>query len=192
MEELINQMKKDYDKLFVIDRKEYVRLFEYLEIRTFSKGEVIKNHDEVEVVSRYVHSGEIALYEYKSKDLLCRRIFNPQEIACDFESYWSESNSNILLKAFTDVKVSELAKFKEFEVIESIPEFAKLALRINHRNTKIDHQWRRLHWMDKKEAYKALQRLSSVFSLISVKDISTILNIPERTVFRLRKELTKE
>ena len=192
MEDFIHRMKEDYDNLFKIKLQDYVKLFDYLTIKSYRKGEVIKSHEEIETVSRYIFTGEIALYEYRSKKLLCRRIYNPKETACDFESYWSELKSNLILKAFTDVTVAELSKKKEFEVIEDIPSFSKLALLINHRNAKIDAQWKRLHWMDKEEAYDTLRKLCSVFGLIPVMDISTMLNIPIRTVYRLRNKLHKK
>ncbi|GAB2633484.1 hypothetical protein GCM10026987_34140 [Belliella aquatica] len=185
-------MKEDLDSLLVIDRKEYIKLFQFLKIKSYRKGEVLKSHEELEMVSRYIFSGDIAEYEYRDKKLYCRKIFSAQETACDFESYWSEEKSNITLKAFTDVQVGELHKADEFNVIEYIPVFAKLALKINHRMTKIDQQWKRLHYMEKKDAYNSLQKICRVFGLLQVLEISAILNIPERSVFRIRKELSQE
>jgi signal-transduction protein with cAMP-binding, CBS, and nucleotidyltransferase domain len=118
-------MKEDYDDLVVIDRNEYVKLFQFLKIKNYKKGEVIKSHEEHEIVSRYIFSGDIAEYEYRDSKLYCRKIFSAQETACDFESYWSEEKSDITLKAFTDVQVGELNRADEFKVIEHIPVFAK-------------------------------------------------------------------
>ncbi|WP_229744557.1 hypothetical protein [Belliella aquatica] len=192
MEHLITQMKEDYDDLMIIDHKEYVKLFQFLKIKCYKKGEILKSHDELELVSRYIFKGDIAEYEYRAKKFYCRKVFSAPDTACDFESYRSEETSNITLKAFTDVQVGELQKSDEFSVIEYIPVFAKLALRINHRIAKIDRQWKRLHWLEKKEAYNTLQKLCPVFNQLQVAEISAILNIPERSVFRIRKELANE
>lgn len=191
MDNLVNQMKDDYDRLLVIDYNDYLKLFEYLRIKNYKKGEILKSHDEVEHVYRYIFSGNIALYEYRDKRSLCRRIYNANEIACDFDSYSAEVKSNFIIKAFTDVQVAELNKTDEFKIIENIPAFPKLALKIYHRTIKKEIQWRKLLWMEKRKAYITLQKICPVFNLLNVFEIAAILNLPERSVFRLRKEISQ-
>ncbi len=192
MEELLNQMKEDFDNLLTVDHQDYKLLFQFLQIKNYKKGDILKSHEEVEKVYRYIFSGNIGLYELVENKVFCRRIFNKKEIASDFYSYSAESQSNFIIKAFTDVQIAELNRANESIIIESVPEFPILALKIYQRIIKKEIQWKKLLWMEKRKAYEELKLLCPVFSLLNVIEISAILNLPERTVFRLRKELYKK
>ncbi|SIS59813.1 cAMP-binding domain of CRP or a regulatory subunit of cAMP-dependent protein kinases [Belliella pelovolcani] len=182
-------MKEDYDSILTISFDAYLELFKYLSIRRYKKNEIIKDNSQIEVASRYISKGIIALYDLSLKVPACRRIYSKSETVCDMESYLTESITSSKIVAYTNCIVCELPKENEFKVIDNIPEFAKLALRINHRNATNEFRWRRLAWKNKENAYLELMQLCPDFSSIKVKDICTIIDLPERSIYRLRQKL---
>jgi CRP-like cAMP-binding protein len=186
MDDLVKKMKEDYDSLHAVGREDYLRLGEFLQFRRYPKKEVIRREGIPEDRSRYVFEGVMASYEHESGLPHCRRIYSETDTVCDFESYATGNPSRFSLVALTDCVVCELPKERELEVVAAIPAFGALAIRINQRITVRDSRWKDLLLRGDAEKYASFQRLFPRYGILAVKDIASLLNIPERTMFRLR------
>lgn len=186
MDDLIKKMKEDYDSLHPVSGEDYGRLLDFLDFRRYARRETIRKEGLPEDRSRYVFEGVLAMYCHQSGVPLCRRIFCETDTVCDFESYATGNPSGYSLVALTDCVVCELAKDQELEVIEAIPTFGSLAIRINQRITVRDSQWKDLLLYPDAERYEIFQKRFPRYGILAVKDIASLLNIPERTMFRLR------
>lgn len=187
MEDLINQLKSDYDTLHPIPLESYKKLLAYLKVAKYPKNTVIKHPIIPETTSRYVFSGILGFYESSGESMVCRRIFGPTDTVCDFESYHSGEQSMFCIKAYTDVLLVELTKFNESKILADLHLFAELGVRVNHRIAVRDAAWKKLLWLPPIQRYETLRQLCPLFYKVKVKDIAGMLNLPERTVFRIRK-----
>lgn len=186
MDDLIKKMKEDYDSLHPVGWEDYEKLLGFLEFRRFQKKEVIRKEGMAEDRSRYVFEGVLAMYDHRSGVPQCRRIFSETDTVCDFESYATGNPSRFSLVALTDCVVCDLAKDRELRVVDAIPAFGSLAIRINQRITVRDSQWKDLLLHPDAQRYEMFQKHFPRYGILAVKDIASLLNIPERTMFRLR------
>lgn len=187
MESLMIKMKNDYDSLMVIPFEEYLKLMPYLTFKKYPKNTVLKGILELETKSRYIFDGLIGLFEEKENESICRRIFGVSDTVCDFDSYLHNKKTNQMLIAYTDCLVAEFSKESELKVVEQLKFFAELGLKINHRINSRDEQWKKLYWMNPKERHDHLHKICPHLEAIKIKQICGILNLPERTVSRLRE-----
>lgn len=181
------KMKNDYDSLMVIPLEEYLKLMPYLTFKKYPKNTVLKGVTEVESLSRYIFEGMIGLYENKEEESVCRRIYCPNDTVCDFESYLSRVKNNLSIITYTECLVAEFSRENEVLVIENLKFFAELGLKINHRITSRDAQWKKLYWLEPVQRYEHLYTICPCLGEVRIKHVCGILNLPERTVSRLRE-----
>lgn len=186
MDDLIKKMKEDYDSLHAVDREDYKRLWNFLQFRRYPRRETIRKEGLSEDRSRYVFEGVLAMYDHRSGMPHCRRIFSETDTVCDFESYATGNPSRFSLVALTDCVVCDLTKDQELRVVDAIPSFGSLAIRINQRITVRDSRWKDLLLQPDALRYEMFQKQFPRYGMLAVKDIASLLNIPERTMFRLR------
>lgn len=187
MEDLLTQLKSDYDSLHPIPRESYTELLPYLRIVKYPKNTLVKSASEIEMTSRYVFSGMLALFEQQEGQEVCRRIFGPSDTACDFESYHQGELTAYSIKAYTDTVAAELSRQDEAAILSQLNFWAALGIRINHRIAARDGQWRKLLWLPPRERYEMLRSLCPQFGMLKIRDIAGMLNLPQRTVFRIRQ-----
>ncbi|MCS4434219.1 hypothetical protein [Aquiflexum gelatinilyticum] len=180
------KMKNDYDSLMVIPLEEYLELMPYLTFKKYPKNTVLKGASDVESVSRYLFEGLIGLFENREEDTVCRRIYCPNDTVCDFDSYLNRAKNNLSLITYTECMVAEFTQENEVLVIKNLKNFAELGLKINHRITSRDAQWKKLYWLEPVQRYDHLYRICPCLGEVKIKDVCGILNLPERTVSRLR------
>lgn len=179
-------IKKDMDSLVEMTIKEYVDFSRYLHIRYYEKNRYIINEGEVEHCYRYILSGIVGLFELKHEKTICRRLFTETDIAIDFESYFYQIPSDFHLKAYTDCIVCELYT-KDVEIVyQNYQRFSKLGTKLTQRCIIRELAWRKMLWNKPSEAYNEFLKLFPKANLIKIKDISGVLNIPERTLNSIR------
>ena len=188
MENFMAQLKADLDTLMIIPYEEYLKLKPYLNITKYPKNVVLKSPTEIESKSRYVFEGLIGLFENSDNKSICRRIFSKSDIVCDFDSYLNEKTTNLSFIAYTDCIVAELTKQNEPLVVNTMKVFAELGIKINHRITSRDNDWKKIYWLKPDKRYDHLYKICPSLTEVKVKDICGILNLPERTVSRLRSK----
>jgi CRP-like cAMP-binding protein len=186
MEELIKKMKLDYDSLHPVAQDDFERLCDFLEFKHYKRKEIIRTNGVVEDKSRYIFEGVLGLYECRSGGPLCRTIYHESDTVCDFESYTTGEPSKFSLVALTECLVCELTKDQELKAIEAIPSFGCLAIRIYQRMMLRNSRWNDLLLQGDAEKYEIFQKLFPKYGVLAVKDIASLLNIPERSMFRLR------
>lgn len=186
MEALIRKMKEDYDSLHLVLLEEYQKLWPFLEIKTYPKKSVLKVPGTTEDRSRYIFEGVIAMYYHDQGNAQCSRIYSKTDTVCDFESYAQAKSSSVSFVALTDCVVCELKVENELAVVDTIPSFGSLAIRINHRITARDCRWKNLLILPNAEKYRKFQEQFPKYGFVSVKDTAALLNIPERTLSRIR------
>ncbi|MFC4875061.1 Crp/Fnr family transcriptional regulator [Negadavirga shengliensis] len=179
-------IKKDLDTLMDISAGEYADLSPYLRIRSYEKNSFIIKEGQVEDHYRYLLSGIIGLFEKIEDKPVCRRLFTETDIAIDFVSYFFQAPSDFHLKAYTDCIVCELNR-KDVDIIyRNFWKFSQLGSRLNQRCIVRELAWRKMLWNKPLETYNEFLRLFPKANMIKIKDISGVLNIPERTLNRLR------
>ncbi|MCL6261462.1 hypothetical protein M3O96_20350 [Aquiflexum sp. TKW24L] len=168
--------------------EEYSDLLPYFNIKAYPKNEILKGFHEVEVLRRYLISGTLALFESQGKKSKCRRIFSKSTLVCDFESYTQERLTNYAIHAYTDCLVCEIPKEIELKILDCPQSLIKLVLRLSHQVVLQNLEWSSIFWLPPEERYRRLPQICPDFALIKIKDICGILNLPERTLHRLREK----
>ena len=166
--------------------EEFNTLLPYFKIRSYRKNEIVKGFDEVETHRRYLISGTLALFERQSESNACRRIYSKSTLVCDFESYANERTTNFTILAYADCLVCEIPKGIELKITDHLDAMTKLILRLSQQELIQNLQWNGILWLPPEERYKRLPQICPDFALIKIKDICGILNLPERTLHRLR------
>lgn len=186
MEEFIAKLKSDMDTLMVIPYDSYLKLWPYLKIIKYPKNMVLKSSTEIETKSRYILEGLIGLFDNTQEESICRRIFTRTDIVCDFDSYLNEKPTDFSFIAYSDCTIAELPKENEPLVLKHMKDFAELGIKINHRITSRDNEWKKIYWLNPEKRCDHLYKICPSLTEVKVKDICGILNLPERTVSRLR------
>jgi len=166
--------------------EEYHDLIPYIKIRKFDKNEVIKGFHQIETQRRYIISGTVALFEKKIKEPICRRIYSKYSMVWDSESFAGERLTNFSIVAYTDCVVCELPKEIDSKFQYSNSSLTKLIFRVSQQALVQNMEWNSILWLPPRERYSQLPKICPDFALIKVKDISGILNLHERTIYRLR------
>lgn len=169
-----------------IPLEEYSDLLPYFKIKSYSKNDILKGTTEVETKRRYIISGTLAMFENQSESKICRRIYSKSCLVCDFESYSAERLTDFSIVAYTDCLVCEIPKEFDATMLESPPTIIKLILRLSHQVVVQNLEWTSVLWLSPKARYRRLPQICPDFALIKIKDICGILNLPERTIYRLR------
>jgi hypothetical protein len=166
--------------------EEYSDLLPHFKIKSYRKNEILKGFHEVEIERRYLISGTLALFERIGKKTTCRRIYSKSTLVCDFESYTQERLTNYCIKAYADCLICEIPKEIELKIMESPESMIKLILRLSQQVVLQNWEWSSILWLPPEERYRRLPQICPDFALIKIKDICGILNLPERTLHRLR------
>lgn len=166
--------------------EEYIELLPYFNVKSYRKNEVLKGFHEVEIQRRYLISGTLALFERQGKKTKCRRIYSKSTLVCDYESYTGTRLTNYAIKAYADCLVCEIPKEIELKIMECPDTMVKLILRLSQQVVLQNWEWNSILWLPPEERYNRLPQICPDFALIKIKDICGILNLPERTLHRLR------
>lgn len=167
--------------------EEYSDLLPYFKIRSYPKNTVLKETHEIETQRRYLISGTLALFERLGKKTTCRRIYSKSTLVCDFESYAQGRLTNYCIKAYSDCLICEIPREIELKIMDSPKSMIKLILRLSQQVVLQNLEWSSILWLSPEERYQRLPQICPDFALIKIKDISGILNLPERTIYRLRR-----
>ncbi|MCH6236035.1 hypothetical protein [Cognataquiflexum rubidum] len=167
--------------------EEYSDLLPHFKIKSYRKNTILKEIHEIETQRRYLISGTLALFERLGKKTKCRRIYSKYTLVFDFESYTQERLTNYCIKAYADCLICEIPREIELRIMESPESMIKLILRLSQQLVLQNWEWSSILWLPPKERYKQLPQICPDFALIKIKDISGILNLPERTIYRLRR-----
>lgn len=168
--------------------EEYNELLPYFKVKSYRKNEILKGFHEVEIHRRYLISGTLAMFEKQLETRICRRIYSKSCLVCDFESYANERLTDFSIVAYTDCLVCEIPKELDAAILESPPNIIKLILRLSHQVVVQNLEWTSVLWLSPKARYRRLPQICPDFALIKIKDICGILNLPERTLHRLREK----
>lgn len=168
--------------------EEYNELLPYLKVKSYSKNQILKACHEVETTRRYLISGTLALFENQEDTKVCRRIYSKHCLVCDFESFEKGQLTDFSIVAYTDCLVCEIPKELEAAILIPAPHIIKLILRLSHQVLVQNLEWTSVLWLSPKARYSRLPQICPDFALIKIKDICGILNLPERTLQRLRKK----
>ena len=184
------KMKEDYDPLVPDLKLDYSKLDLHLDLRKRKKDDILKDTSGIETCSRYICEGFIGLFYDSEKGPVLSEIFQPTDVAFDFQSYLKDDKTQNYIKCLSDVVYYELTKKSEMTLIQNHPEFAKLGLKINHRLLKRLQLRSRIKVMGITKGYREfLDYMPGIELHLSQAKIASYFSCSERTVREVQHAL---
>ncbi|MCH7415285.1 hypothetical protein MM213_17425 [Belliella sp. R4-6] len=136
-EKLMLDLKSKLDGLAVVPFGAYQKLMEFMEFKTFRKGDLIRSSGEKEQYSYYLFSGILAF----EKEGMLERLFFEDQVAFDSHAYQSGFPSQYNLIALKDGLMSQLSHNDELKVLNKLPEFNRLSLALQQKAKDTEDLW---------------------------------------------------
>ena len=184
-------LKKEFDPLLRVNEKIYEQLAPYLQVKQYSKGEIIKKPGEIEHYARYVYRGHIAkmIPSEKGRDYRVR-IFGPGKIASDLASYFNNEKSDFYIKALSYVSAFELHDEAEKMLLKKIPEVAELASYINRQILMDAVLWHEAFNLPRETALKKMRKhFPHEMNHFSNKDLGYMLKCSVSTISKIKSSM---
>lgn len=194
MENIIKRIKAQFDPIYEISLERYQAVIPYLKLESYPPKHLVKKRSTVEVKARYMLKGYMGLYVHSEKGPICNNYYKRDQIACDFISYVTEKLTDRVLKTYEATEAVVFYKRDYQSVIEEVPEFATLALKLTEQEYK-----KRILWDDMIKGKLAKERVilfrhtdPEAWKLLPQKDAAQILNINAQVFSRILRELNTE
>lgn len=191
MEKIIKRIKAQFDPYYEISIERYRAVIPYLKLEEYIPKQVVKKRSMVEIKARYLLKGSMGLFVYTDKGPKCQEYFRPDQIACDFISYVSEKLTDKLLKTYEATEAVVFYKKDYHALIEKVPEFATLALKI----TEQEYQ-KKILWGEQIKGKSVRERViiflrmdPQALDLLPYRDAAHILNMSPEALSRVLKEM---
>ncbi|MDO9552234.1 terpene synthase [Rhodonellum sp.] len=179
-------LKTFLDGFAVAASEEYPKLEPFVEFNRFKKGEVVRPAGTAEDFAHYIIEGTIALFQ---EDRLVRPYF-PQQVAFDLDSYANQSLSPFHLVALEACVVFSVSRANEAKILQELPAFREISLKIFERAKKGDKEWIAVSQMHYKDAIPYIQeKMGKHFNIFQAKQLASLVGVNERTIKRYNKKL---
>lgn len=184
----LQELKKIYAPMISVSDEVYEKLLPFLQLRHYPEKKILKDIGEIEVTARLILDGVICQYQLDKNNMKrATKIFLPGQNPMDMESYIDQVPTDTLFQTKTKVRVIELAKECEEELLKKVPEVMPLAVKINHQLIKYFQKWEQLTNLPKIEAYHNLISLyPNLGNILKVRDIQDLLGMSKTSLNRIR------
>ncbi len=179
------------DKLSFLSEKERAILSSYIQIKTFSKGELLLRQDEVCKFIYFVISGTVIYYQLSK---------NGEEVATDFalDGEWVTDNrsritqtpSHLNIKAWDNTQVAIIQQSNLETLFSNIPSLERVVrLSIEQAYVKLVQWSIDLQTLSAEERYqKLVEKSPQVFQKLPLYHIANYLGIAPKSLSRIRNK----
>jgi CRP-like cAMP-binding protein len=181
------------DKLSSLSEKEQAILSSYIEVKTFSKGELLLRQDEVCKFIYFIISGTVIYYQLTN---------NGEEFTTDFafDGEWVTDNrsritqtpSHLNIKAWDNTKVIVIQQSNLETLFTNIPSLERVVrLSIEQAYVKLAQWSIDLQTLSAEERYqKLVEKSPQVFQKLPLYHIANYLGIAPKSLSRIRNKKT--
>ncbi|GAB2632773.1 terpene synthase family protein [Belliella aquatica] len=185
-EKLMLDLKAKLDGLAVVNLEAYQKLMEFVEFKTFKKGDLIRKAGEQEHYSYYLFEGVLAF----EKNERMVRLFFEDQVVFDLNAYQSGMPSQYSIVALKDSILSRLSHNAELEVLNKLPEFSALSQALQQKAKNADDLWVLISQKHYRDAYTLLNKyFKGFFRELTPSQLAQLFNLDKRTISRHNKYL---
>lgn len=185
------KIKRIFDKYYQADLKIWKAFAEYIEPRSFLKGEIVKDYHRTEHHINIIISGSVGHFIANNGKDICLNLLYENQVFSDYLSFLTQSNTPIKSECLEDIEIwsihhkdlNELyAKSTEGLIIgKAIAE----AMFISKQHEQI-----RLLTLSPTERYlKLISDRPEIFQRTSLKIIASYLGVSPESLSRIRKRI---
>ena len=187
---LKEQVMEKFRHLRVIPESSYDIALTRVKQRVVSRMKPIKKNGEVDNHSRFLCEGFIGAFQYTEDSFVLTNIFQAGDVVFDETSYLSGKVSDVELKALSTVIFLELNKSDENELLELVPDFYPLALRIAQSVTERNSRIASISRMGLEIGYHVLMKeFPGLEQVITNRELAGFFGISRRSVERFKQQL---
>ena len=186
-------MWEDYNRIIPLSIELYGDVFQSLIIKKLKRGSIIKQPGTADEVSRYLIEGFIGEYITFKNGLILDQIFQRTDTVFDDSSFLSQIQTNIFLKALSDVIFLEFPKETELMVMKKSKELNHLFHFVLHRLTERKSNLNRIRLKKLEGGYPDLIRdYVGIDQVLTQADIASFFVTSVRSVARYQAILKKK
>lgn len=183
------ELKILLDPLDKVSQEAYLKIAKYIKGVPVKSKKVIKPEGQIENHSRILIRGLVGMF--RNKKLL--RIYFPNEIMMDADSYFHQSLSKYEFIALEDSFFSLLSREGEQKILEEEKRFAALSDKLITIARESNEKWMAMTQLSWREVFDYLRSMDPEIELkLSQKHLAEVLNINVRTLYRERKQAFME
>ncbi|MCH7409922.1 hypothetical protein MM239_10995 [Belliella sp. DSM 111904] len=180
-------------KIHLVSFAEINPVFDFMILQICKKNEVLKSTNEVELNSRIIVKGYIGLFQKVKNKFICRQIYVPGSIACDFNSYSNSAKTDLKIMALTECVFGALKKSDEEQILKFNPSLAILAVKINQSCNIYLDKWMSFKSIPNNRKLNELRKsYPNLINILPDQYIYEALGISKRTYYRIKSTEGKE
>ncbi|WP_437921850.1 Crp/Fnr family transcriptional regulator [Sphingobacterium sp. LRF_L2] len=187
------QVKSVFDNYFKADIHVWKSFSEYLLIRNFAKGEIIKDHDKVEKYVNIIVSGCIGIFVWDGKKDSCINILFENALCSDYLSFITQQPTAIKTEAIEEVTLWSI----HFNDLNTLYSRSTVGITIGKAIADIlfmrkQHEQIQLLTKTPETRYLALiNERPEIFKRVPLKIIAAYLGLTAESLSRIRKRITE-
>ncbi|WP_057936223.1 terpene synthase family protein [Algoriphagus resistens] len=183
------ELKHLLDPLDVVSKEAYQKVGAYIKYKSVKGKKLIKPSARIEHDSRILLSGLVGMF----RDRKLIRIFFPNEIMMDAESYFYQTPSKYEFRSFENSSFTLLSREGERKLLLEVPEFSQLSTKLISIARESNDKWLALSQLPWREVLEYLKSKDPELELkLSQKHISDVLNVNVKTLYRHRVQAYQE
>ncbi|MBN9298321.1 MAG: Crp/Fnr family transcriptional regulator [Filimonas sp.] len=158
-------------------------------MRTFKKGEIIKNANEEDLYLNIIVKGSAGLFVHNGRHNICITLFYEHDFLCDYLSLLKQEKTSIQLVALEHIELQSIEYSKLRKINESSITAAKIAKTVAE-HLYIQKQEELIHMLTLTpvERYKKmLEERPDILRRTPLKILSSYLGVTPESLSRLRK-----